>query len=90
MLPPICNRLDHVFLTQPLSAPPERRWDPAGAAAMLRPVLAHRCVLDAIPDFGAALDAARAAAGVGTVIVTGSSHTVGDALRILERCPFDA
>ena len=90
MLPPICDRLDHVFLTQPRSAPADRRWDPVGAASALRPILSHRCVLDAAPDFGAALEAARAAAGTGTVIVTGSSHTVGDALRLLGRCPFHA
>jgi dihydrofolate synthase/folylpolyglutamate synthase len=90
MLPPICARLDHVFLTQPPSAPSERRWDPAGAAAMLSPILAPRCNLNAVPDFGVALEAARDAAGPGTVIVTGSSHTVGDALRLLGRCPFGA
>jgi hypothetical protein len=54
---------------------------------MIRPLLAARCGLDAVPDFVEALGAARVAAGRGTVIVTGSAHTVGDALRVLGRCP---
>ena len=87
MLPPLCDRMDRAFLTLPPSSPENRRWDPVGAAAMIRPVLAARCGLDAVPDFDGALAAARAAAGRGTVIVTGSAHTVGDALRALGRCP---
>jgi dihydrofolate synthase/folylpolyglutamate synthase len=87
MIPPICERMDRAFLSQPPSAPENRRWDPAGAAATVRPLLGARCGLDAVPSFVAALGAARAAAGPGTVIVTGSVHTVGDALRQLGRCP---
>jgi dihydrofolate synthase/folylpolyglutamate synthase len=87
MLPPICDRMDRSFLTLPPSAPENRRWDPVGAAATLRPLVAARCGLDAVPDFAEALATARAAAGLGTVIVTGSVHTVGDALRLLGRCP---
>jgi dihydrofolate synthase/folylpolyglutamate synthase len=88
MLPPLCDRMDRAYLTQPASGPANRRWDPTGAAAMIRPVLGARCGLDAVPDFVEALAAARAAAGTGTVVVTGSSHTVGDALRLLGKCPF--
>jgi hypothetical protein len=58
--------MDHVFLTLPPSAPDDRRWDPTGAAAAIRPMLGARCGLDAVPDFAGALAAARAAAGRGT------------------------
>ncbi len=87
MLPALCARMERAFLTVPPSTPEERRWDPTGAAAMLQRVLGPRCGLDAVLDFGAALEAARAAAGRGTVVVTGSAYTVGDALRVLGRCP---
>ena len=42
------------------------------------------------PDFMAALAEARSAAGEGTVVVTGSCHTVGSALKALGREPLAA
>ena len=76
---------DHVLLTEPPTAPPERRWDPT------------RVLLEAgsekaqvVSEFGAALARAQQLAqqAGGCVLVTGSFHTVGDALIALRRCPF--
>ena len=88
MLPPIFQRAEGAVLTQPPSAPAERRWDPDQAATALRRLIPEGYPLTTEPEFERALGRARSAAGDGTVIVTGSSHTVGDALRYLDRCPF--
>jgi dihydrofolate synthase/folylpolyglutamate synthase len=88
MLVPLCRRADHAILSVPESAPPERRWDPVLVREALDPLIPGGCSLEAISSFGPALDAARSAAGRGTVVVTGSVHTVGDAMRRLGRCPF--
>lgn len=86
MLPPLLRRVDRAILTQPPTAPPERRWDPSEAAAAVAgmegvpPLFIER-------DFDAAFAAARQPAG-GTVVVTGSVHTVGGALRLLGKTPF--
>lgn len=90
MLPPILRRVDRALLTAPPSATGERRWDPEAAAAGVRAELPDGYPLATETDFGAALAAARRAAGSGTVVVTGSCYTVGDALRVLGRCPFPA
>ena len=87
MLPLILGRTDQAVLTQPPSASPDRRWDPRVAEEAVRPLLPAGYPLSTVPDFAGALEAARRAAGEGTVIVTGSCHTVGDALRLLDRCP---
>ena len=79
MLPPLFSRADLAVLTQPPSAPPERRWDPAQAAD----AVAHVCPIRVEADFVAALNKARVEAGQGTVVVTGSVHTVGSALKLL-------
>lgn len=83
MLPPLFSRMDFALLTQPPSAPPERRWDPREAAD----AVAHLCPMRLAPDFTDALERARAEAGEGTVVVTGSVHTVGSALKLLGRAP---
>lgn len=88
MLPHVFERAQSAILTQPPSAPAERRWDPDGAATALRPFLPDGYPLATEPEFARALGRAQSAAGQGTVIVTGSSHTVGDALRYLGCCPF--
>ena len=90
MLPPVLQRVDRAILTHPPSAPPERCWDAAEAAESMGVLLPASYPLITEPDFGVALDRARAGTEGGTVIVTGSCHTVGDALRLLERCPFQA
>lgn len=79
MLPPLFSRMDFAVLTQPPSAPPERRWNVRAA----REAVAGAGVLAVEEDFVAALARAREAAGPGTVVVTGSCHTVGSALSVL-------
>lgn len=66
------------IITQPLSAPPDRAWDPLLAAAH-----ANACKVPVAldPDFRVAM--ARAQNLPGTKVVCGSFHTVGDAMRIL-------
>jgi dihydrofolate synthase/folylpolyglutamate synthase len=88
MLPPLFERVSGAVLTQPPSAPVERRWNPDEAAAAVRPLLPPGYPLATEADFDRALARARADAGAGTVVVTGSCHTVGDALGALARCPF--
>ncbi len=84
MLPPLFRMADQAILTQPPSAPEERRWDPE---QVLR-VIGSPCPLELEVDFVAAMERARIAAGQGTVVVTGSNHTVGDALKFLDWIPF--
>ncbi len=84
MLPPLFARTDLAVLTQPPSAPPERRWDARSAAD----AVAHVCPLRVEDDFARALSEARDEAGRGTVVVTGSVHTVGSALKMLGREPL--
>jgi dihydrofolate synthase/folylpolyglutamate synthase len=85
MLPPLIERADAVILTTPPTAPVNRRWDPLAAASALpesgRP-------LRVIDDFAAALSRATTLAPHGTVLVTGSVHTVGDALAELGLDPL--
>lgn len=83
MLTPLYAITGAVILTAPPTAPPDRRWDPARALA------AAPCPHAAIMmDFGAALAHARELAGRsgGSVLVTGSFHTVGDALAAFGLC----
>jgi dihydrofolate synthase/folylpolyglutamate synthase len=84
MLPPLFSRADRVVLTQPPSAPPERRWDVKAAAEAVE----HVCPLRVEEEFVAALDLVRKEADGGTVVVTGSCHTVGSALKVLGREPL--
>jgi dihydrofolate synthase/folylpolyglutamate synthase len=79
MLPPLLSRSDAAFLTQPPSAPPERRWDPAVAADQTDAVTEVRVVV----DFMQAVERAKERSEEGTVVVTGSVHTVGSAMTIL-------
>ena len=81
MLPPLFERADAVVLTQPPSAPEERRWDPVRAARAVSEGRGPEPEIE--PLFEAALERARALAGEGTIVVTGSNHTVGDALSAL-------
>ncbi len=84
MLPPLFERVDVAVLTQPPTAPPERRWDPASAAA--RAAGTNRVEVE--EDFVRAFERVKAAAEGGTVIVTGSVHTVGGVMRLLGREPL--
>jgi len=83
MLPPLFELADESILTIPPTAPPNRTWNPQLALDVAGEERAR-----VIADFGAALELAHGAAGNGTVLVTGSFHTVGDALISLNRTPF--
>jgi dihydrofolate synthase/folylpolyglutamate synthase len=78
MLPPLLALSDAAVLTIAPSSPEARRWDPADAEARLR--ASAGVPVRVIPDFSAALQRAETLAPHGTVLVTGSVHTVGDAL----------
>jgi dihydrofolate synthase/folylpolyglutamate synthase len=83
MLRPLYAVADGAVLTRPPTAPIERAWDPDVVLAEVPDPAA-----EAIPDFALALEAAARRAGPGgTIIVTGSFHTVGDALAMLGRAP---
>jgi dihydrofolate synthase / folylpolyglutamate synthase len=82
MLPRLLDATDAAILTVPDSAPPARRWDPAEAARTIGHVTRVRPTV--IASLSAALDRATTLAPHGTVLVTGSIHTVGDAMRLLE------
>ena len=84
MLPPLFSGIDAALLTRPPSAPPERRWGHEAAAGALRSMT--RVTVE--HDFARAFEQARCEAGQGTVVVTGSVHTVGSALRLLGREPL--
>jgi dihydrofolate synthase/folylpolyglutamate synthase len=84
MLPPLFARTDAAVLTQPPSAPSERQWSPEEAAGAVRRMT--RVTVE--NDFERAFEQARREAGQGTVVVTGSVHTVGSALRLLRREPL--
>ena len=78
-------RVVHTFvLTDAPTAPTSRAWDREAAVAHAR-----ASGWDAIsePDFDRAIE--RATASAGTVLVTGSFHTVGDAMARLNVDPVD-
>ncbi len=83
MLPPLFEIADQTILTLPPTAPPNRAWDPRLAVAY-----AGTSAARVVPDFVQALETAHELARSGTVLVTGSFHTVGDALICLNRAPF--
>jgi dihydrofolate synthase / folylpolyglutamate synthase len=79
MLPPLFDLGDHVVLSIPPTAPPNRAWDPVAVLARMP-----------VPHAAVELDFTRAIARVqdlvgptGTILVTGSFHTVGDVQSIL-------
>jgi dihydrofolate synthase/folylpolyglutamate synthase len=71
------------ILTMAPTAPASRAWDLAEAEAFARGL---GLTVERIEDFGAALD--RAQANAATVLVTGSFHTVGDAMSLLQVSPL--
>jgi dihydrofolate synthase/folylpolyglutamate synthase len=80
MIAELASVADRFVFTVPASAPPERRWD---LARLERELAGSRAVAHAQfePDFDRALAAVQE--GAATVVVTGSFHTVGDALARL-------
>ncbi|HEU4560831.1 MAG TPA: folylpolyglutamate synthase/dihydrofolate synthase family protein [Longimicrobium sp.] len=81
MLPPLLSRADAAVLTVAPSSPDSRRWNPADAEAKIGE--SAGVPIRIIPDFSAAVSRAETMAPHGTVLVTGSVHTVGDALAEL-------
>ena len=84
MLPGLLSIADAAVLTQPPSAPGERKWRPGRVAAALAP----RFSIEVEEDFGRALGWVAERADGGTAVVTGSCHTVGSALDELGIRPF--
>lgn len=76
MLTILAPHVDSLILTRAPSAPPDRSWDLAEAEAW-----AHESGMKvgAVAELGAAVSRGMAA----TVLITGSFHTVGDAIRLL-------
>ena len=73
MLRRLASVADAVWVTDPPSAPADRKWNVQAAGAAARAMVE--------PDFDRALCSAQQ--GAGTVLVTGSFHTVGDAMARL-------
>ncbi|MEJ2482963.1 MAG: bifunctional folylpolyglutamate synthase/dihydrofolate synthase [Gemmatimonadota bacterium] len=80
MLEPLMRTVGMAVFTVPESAPVSRAWDPEEA----RNAIGEQAV-EVVPGFAEALERALELAGSGTVLVTGSNHTVGDALRRLQK-----
>jgi dihydrofolate synthase/folylpolyglutamate synthase len=83
MIRALSGVVSHFVLTNAPTAPASRAWD-------LGEVLAYARGLglsaDACPDFADALEASTSSAA--TVLVTGSFHTVGDAMALLQVSPL--
>ena len=77
--------VDRFIFTNAPSAPTERRWDPAEAQSFAKD---QGLAADLEPDMDAAL--ARGEKQSGTLLVTGSFHTVGDVMSRLQVSPFAA
>lgn len=86
MLPPLVDMADQVVFTTPASAPTGRAWDPRAAAAQVGGAVP----VEVEEPVEAGLARAEALAAGGTVVVTGSCFTVGDAMSVLGASPFDA
>ena len=84
MLPPLVDLSDHSVFTNPASAPAGRAWNPAEVAARV----ARGTPVEVVADVGAALRRATELCRAGTVVVTGSCHTVGDVLLLMGLSPF--
>ncbi|MGE0159249.1 MAG: folylpolyglutamate synthase/dihydrofolate synthase family protein [Gemmatimonadales bacterium] len=80
MLSPLLERVDTLVLAVPPSAPADRRWDPAAAVTALG-VEGERAIV--VQDFAGGVEVAERRARGGTVVVTGSVHTVGGAMKLL-------
>lgn len=83
ILDALAPTVDRFVLSTAPTAPAGRVWSPAEAAAY---ATAHGWPAEVVDDFDAAL--ARAGEGAGTVLVTGSFHTVGDAMARLQVNPM--
>ncbi len=84
MLPPLFEVVDGAVLVEPPSAPAHRRWAPDAVLAEVRPAIPA----EVIRPFVAGLTRAGERARGGSVVCTGSAHTVGDAMHELGIPPF--
>jgi dihydrofolate synthase/folylpolyglutamate synthase len=75
--------VDHFVLTSAPTAPESRAWRPEDAVTFARE---HQWSADIEHDFARAL--AKGESAGGTVLVTGSFHTVGDAMTNLQVSPL--
>lgn len=79
----LATHVDRFVLTAPPSVPSDRAWALDEAASFAR---SRGWRADSEPDFDRALDRARD--GAATTLVTGSFHTVGDAMARLQVSPL--
>lgn len=86
MLRTLAGRVDRVVLTTPPGVPESRRWDPRAVADRLSEL--ELLVVD--PIEAAFARAVELTGKGGTVVVTGSTHTVGAALKYRDRIPAEA
>lgn len=97
MLPPLLRLARDAVLTTPDSVPPERTWDPEKALGVLREAARVAgeapdgdpwgCRAQVVVPFADALERARERVRGGTLVVTGSHYTVGEALALLSASP---
>ena len=83
MMTELAPHVDRFVLTAPPSVPADRAWVLDDAVAFAH---ANGWAADADADFDQALDRARN--GAATTLVTGSFHTVGDAMARLQVSPL--
>ena len=84
MLPPLVDLADRVVFTIPGSAPRERLWNPRAVARVVR----GGVPIEVEEELALAVRRAETLSSGGTVVVTGSCHTVGDVLEVLGVDPF--
>ena len=75
--------VDELILTTPPTAPASRRWDSDEAAAY---AMAAGATASSVPELSDAMTLAKQRGS--TVLVTGSFHTVGDAMSCLQLSPM--
>jgi len=85
MMVTLAPLVDRFVLASPPSVPADRAWVLADALAF---ATSHGLAVTAEPDFDRALASARD--GAGTTLITGSFHTVGDAMARLQVSPLVA
>ena len=78
MLTVLSGAVERIILVAPPSAPIQRAWNPSEALSFAK---SNGIIAEHDKDFEHAVKAG--AEGTGTTVITGSFHTVGDALKIL-------
>ncbi len=83
MIALLATRTDRLILTAPPSVPSDRAWALDEAVAFARE---HGWPAESEPDFDRALEISRE--GAAATLITGSFHTVGDAMARLQVSPL--